>query len=80
MMMENSMNTQSAKTIRSDASLPLEQIVNIIHIDNMIDHSYVYGKDFTCANYCCRHVRRHSEEKPSQGNACEKAFARPSNL
>ena len=33
------MNIQSVKTLRSDASLPLDQIVNIIHIDYMIDQS-----------------------------------------
>ena len=39
LMRENTVNIQSAKTLRSDASLPLDQIVNIIHIDYMIDQS-----------------------------------------
>ena len=49
LMRENTVNIQSAKTLRSDASLPLDQIVNIIHIDYMIDQSNECSKHFTFA-------------------------------
>ena len=39
MRRENTMNIQSVQTLRSDGSLPLDQIVNIISIDYMIDQS-----------------------------------------
>ena len=37
---------KSTKTLRYDASLPLDQTVNIIYIVYMIDQSNECGKDF----------------------------------
>ena len=71
---------QSAKTLRSVPSLPLDKIVNLIQTDYLIDQSNDYGNDFTYANYLCRHVRSHNGEKIYECNQCGKAFARPSQL
>ena len=74
------MSIQSAKALRSDASLPLDQIVNIIHIDYIIDQRNECGKDFTFANYLCRHVRSHNGEKPYKCNQCGKVISYHRNL
>ena len=39
MLRENTLNIHSAKTLKSDAYLPLDQSVNIIYIDYKIDQS-----------------------------------------
>ena len=54
---------QSNKTLRSDCSLPLNQIVKLIQTDKRIHQCNECGKAFTCANYLCRHERNLTGKK-----------------